>query len=205
MDSSRESVSIRSHQSWRKCRLVRLMHQRVRSACINLIKSWLKHLHESRTRSSEQHRKTGMMGQRNHNAFRFIRTLLFVLIVLLPVGAAFVCANWRANTIGPPHCLFMNSLFVRRTVIIWHLAMGLRPNERQSITTGCGHMGNRSPEVGSCGLQPIGVGWDGFVFYDGYWVRNVGLLRRDQLWLRYFGAGLRRREVDGDTFSTTVP
>jgi hypothetical protein len=66
---------------------------------------------------------------------RFIRTLLFALVVLSMSAASFAQIG-VAIRIGPPRCLSMSSRFVRATVISGRLATG--PTITTSpITTGC--------------------------------------------------------------------
>ena len=86
--------------------------------------------------SAEQHRDSeGGWAREITMHIRFIRTLLFGL-VMLSISAASFAQIGVAITIGRPRCLSMNSLFVQATVISGHPAIG--PTITTSaITTWC--------------------------------------------------------------------
>ena len=61
--------------------------------------------------------------------------------------------------------------------------------------------GNRVPVDSSL----LGLGGDGFVFYDGYWGPHVGFYGGINYGFGYFGLGFEGGRSDNRHFSTTVP
>jgi hypothetical protein len=130
---------------------------------------------------------------------RFIRTLLFALVVLSMSAASFAQIG-VAIRIGPPPLPVYEQPLCPGDGYIWtpgYWAYDYDINDYYWVP-GTWVM---APEVGFL-WTPAYWGWggDGFVFYDGYWGPNVGFYGGINYGFGYFGEGYEGGRWDGGHF-----
>jgi len=130
---------------------------------------------------------------------RFIRTLLFALIVL-SISAASFAQIGVAIRIGPPPLPVYEQPLCPGDGYLWtpgYWAYDYDVNDYYWVP-GTWVM---SPEIGFL-WTPAYWGWggDGFVFYDGYWGPHVGFYGGINYGFGYFGVGFEGGRWDGGHF-----
>jgi WXXGXW repeat (2 copies) len=130
---------------------------------------------------------------------RFIRTLLFTLVVLSMSAASFAQIG-VAITIGPPPLPVFEQPLCPDDGYLWTPGYWAYDNDVSDYywVPGTWVM---APEVGFL-WTPAYWGWggDGFVFYDGYWGPNVGFYGGINYGFGYFGQGYEGGRWDGGHF-----
>jgi hypothetical protein len=130
---------------------------------------------------------------------RFIRTLLFALVVLCMSAASFAQIG-VAISIGPPPLPVYEQPLCPGDGYIWtpgYWAYDYDANDYYWVP-GTWVM---APEVGFL-WTPAYWGWggDGFVFYDGYWGPHIGFYGGINYGFGYFGEGYEGGRWDGGHF-----
>jgi WXXGXW repeat (2 copies) len=131
---------------------------------------------------------------------RFIRTLLFALVVLCMAAASFGQVG-VAITVGPPALPLYEQPLCPGDGYIWtpgYWAYDYDVNDYYWVP-GTWVM---APEVGFL-WTPAYWGWggdDGFVFYDGYWGPHVGFYGGVNYGFGYFGEGYEGGRWDNGHF-----
>jgi len=130
---------------------------------------------------------------------RFIRTLLFVLVVLCTSAASFAQIG-VAITIGPPPLPLYEQPLCPGDGYIWtpgYWAYDYDVNDYYWVPG----TWVTAPEVGFL-WTPAYWGWggDGFVFYDGYWGPHVGFYGGINYGFGYFGDGYEGGRWDNGRF-----
>jgi len=130
---------------------------------------------------------------------RFIRTLLFALVVLSMSAASFAQVG-VAITIGPPPLPVYNQPLCPGDGYLWtpgYWAYDYDVNDYYWVP-GTWVM---APEIGFL-WTPAYWGWggDGFVFYDGYWGPHVGFYGGINYGFGYFGVGFEGGRWDNGHF-----
>ena len=130
---------------------------------------------------------------------RFIRTLLFTLVVL-SMSAASLAQIGVAITIGPPSLPVFEQPLCPDDGYLWTPGYWAYDNDVSDYywVPGTWVM---APEVGFL-WTPAYWGWggDGFVFYDGYWGPHVGFYGGVNYGFGYFGQGYEGGRWDGGHF-----
>ncbi|MGP0019776.1 MAG: hypothetical protein ACLPHP_14480 [Candidatus Sulfotelmatobacter sp.] len=130
---------------------------------------------------------------------RFIRTLLFTVVVLLMSAASFAQIG-VAITIGPPPLPVFEQPLCPDDGYLWTPGYWAYDNDVSDYywVPGTWVM---APEVGFL-WTPAYWGWggDGFVFYDGYWGPHVGFYGGINYGFGYFGQGYEGGRWDGGHF-----
>jgi hypothetical protein len=182
--------------------MMQVMHRRGKSGWYQ-INSKLAQTFRPNPRNPQQQSNTGKTRddgpEESQMHIRFIRTLLFALIVLCMSAASFAQIGVAIN-VGPPPLPVYEQPLCPGDGYLWTPGYWAYDYDASDYywVPGTWVM---APEVGFL-WTPSYWGWggDGFVFYDGYWGPHVGFYGGLNYGFGYFGVGFEGGRWDGGHF-----